>query len=214
MMRRVSEEPSAERSVAAVPGNRRPEWIVRGIFEAGMILIGLLGGFALNEWQQSRERRERAAQMLSVIRSELKENLTIMQEVSAYNTAVVERLRALRSKGARAMPPGTLDGPLFAQRALTSAAWMSAQSGGVVTDIPIEAALRLARVYESQQDYSDSASELKYMLYAARLQSAEPGTATIDPQRVTGTLSDFADRGRSLVRQYQASLKVLGESPR
>jgi hypothetical protein len=210
----VSEQPSVESSVAAAPGARRPDWIVRGIFESALILLGLLGGFALNEWQEGRDRRERAAALLSAIRSELEENLAVMQEVSTYNTTVVERLQKLRSTGATAVPSGTIDGPLFAQRSLTSAAWTSAQSSGVVTDAPIATVLRLARVYESQQVYADAVSELIYMMYAARLQSAAPGTATVDPQRITGTLNDYADRGRNLVRQYQAALKILVETTR
>jgi hypothetical protein len=208
----VSEQP-VESPVSPSSTQRRPDWIVRGIFEAALILLGLLGGFALNEWQGARDRRERAAVVLSAIRSELEANRKLMEQAVTYNTEVVGRLRKLRDEGATEAPLGTYPQGLISSPTLTSAAWTSAEAGGVVSDLPVATGLALARVYETQRVYMDAMAELLNMLFASRLASTAPGRASIDPQRVTGILSDYAGRGRNLVGHYNAALKVLNETP-
>jgi hypothetical protein len=211
-MRGVSEQPSAD--VTVPPAGKRPEWLVRGIIEAGLILVGLLGGFALNEWQQARERRARADTVLSAIRSELAANLALMDAATKYNSEMVARFRTLREAGATEAPLGTYRQGLFSNPALTSAAWTSAEAGGVVNDLPMTTVLALARAYETQRIYTTAVGELINMLFASRINSPAAADATVDPQRITGILSDYAGRGQNLVRRYRDALKILDATPR
>ena len=120
---------------------RRREWLARASFEAALILFGLLAAFALNQWQEARQRAARADAMIAAIRAELAANLEVQRIAAARNAEVVELLRKVRDAGETFLPASQLKGALFSRPHLTEAAWASAQNGGILEELPVETIL-------------------------------------------------------------------------
>jgi hypothetical protein len=138
----------------------------RAVFESALIVFGILAGLALNEWRAGRDRAARASEVLSMIRSEVESNLKLLDEANAYNAEIVAKLRVLVAAKSKTIPPETYPHGLMSKPQLVSAAWTSAQTAGVLNDLPIETVLLLGRAYESQRDYLNEMSTLLNNLYA------------------------------------------------
>ena len=190
---------------------RRRDWLLRGTFEAVLILIGLLGAFALDEWQDARARAERVEALVTAIRAELEANLRQHEEASAYNTEVADGIWDQAASGVEVVPPSTYPKGLLMGPRLTSAAWVTAQNDTALSDVPIEQMLTLARIYEMQQKYIDDVNTLMNNLYALLLQPSDEARVDglANPLRMGGVLRDFASRGRLLVDEYRAALEQL-----
>ena len=192
------------------PASRRREWLARGLYEAALILVGLLGAFALNQWQDARQRAARADAMIVAIRAELASNLELQEPASTYNTRIVGVLKQLRDSGQTFLPADQYRGGLFKRPKLTAAAWTSAQNGGILEELPVDTIVVLGRVYEAQRDYQDSTGALFEALYAAALTSTDYRSDGIEGvAQLAGVLSDFAGRGAGLVRDYRSALEYL-----
>jgi hypothetical protein len=193
------------------PPPRRREWLLRAAFEGTLILLGLLGAFALDEWQDARAREARVGTLLAAIQAELDANLRQHEEASAYNSEVAERIWTEGTKGVEIVSPSAYPRGLYIGPELTSAAWVTAQNDPTMSDVPIEKVLMLARVYEMQRNYVDDFNTLANNMYALLLQTEN--TFRLDaleqPLRVGAVLRDYAGRGRRLVDQYRKALEQL-----
>jgi hypothetical protein len=209
---------STEPIPAAIPvaATRRREWLARGAFEAALILLGLLGAFALNEWQDARARETRVAALLTAIRAELEANLRLEEDAAAYNTEVAESIWRQANTGVTFIPDGTFKRGIFVNPQLTSAAWTTAQNDAALSDVPVDTLLLLATVYDQQADYEAATSALMNNMYATLLQ-ADSTVLRLDglgdPLRMGGVLRDNAGRGRQLVETYRTTLLTLGATP-
>ena len=206
----MSAVPNVAEPAAPTPKGRR-EWVPRAIFEAALILVGLLGAFALDEWQDTRARAERVETLVAAIRAELEANLRQHEEASAYNTEVADRIWDQAVSGVEVVPPSAYPMGLLMGPRLTSAAWVTAQNGTALGDVPIEQMLTLARIYEMQQKYIDDVNTLMNNLYALLLQPSDEARVDglANPLRMGGVLRDFSSRGRQLVDGYRAALEQL-----
>ena len=206
------EQPAAEAGVEPTHarGSGARGWMLRALFEAGLILFGLLGAFALNQWQDARVRADRSDAMLDAIRTELEANLELQGKAAEYNSRLVTELKSLRDSGRDFVPAELYQGGLLRRPQLTAAAWTAAQEGAVLDEIPVERLLVLARVYESQRYYLDATGELFASLYENALRSdSYSKEGTYGAAQLAGVLSDFAGRGAALVRQYESALEEL-----
>jgi hypothetical protein len=187
--------------------------LLRAAFEAALILFGLLAAFALDEWQDARTRAARVDSLLAAIRAELETNLERQDEVAAFNTGTAELLWSEGSKGVAFVPASAYPNGLFRSASLTSAAWTTAQDDAAFSDVPVEKALMLARVYELQRVYVESFNTLASNMYATLLEPGDP-TLRVDgisqPARLGGVLRDYAGRARELAEAYRATLLELG----
>lgn len=204
-------ETSAVAVVAAPPPPRRREWLLRAAFEGTLILLGLLGAFALDEWQDTRAREVRVGALLSAIHAELDANLRQHEQASAYNSEVAERIWTEGTKDVEFVPQSAYPRGLFIGPELTSAAWVAAQNDPAMSDVPIEKILMLARVYEMQRNYVDDFNTLANNMYAVLLQTDNNFRldALAQPLRFGAVLRDYAGRGRRLVESYRAVLEQL-----
>jgi hypothetical protein len=177
------------------------------LFETGLIVLGRLGGLALNEWRESRERQTRVTTLLTVVRGELESNLNLLKDAQTYNRTVVSTLRRLGAEGAKATPPGAYSRGLLRRPELVAAAWDSAGSSDLLSEVPVETVIDVARTYEAQRNYMESTARLLDNMYAAFLS----GQANFlnDPRTLGGVLNDFAGRGDGLLGAYESTLKRL-----
>lgn len=156
---------------------------MRGAFEATLILFGLLGAFALNEWQDARTRAVRVDALMTALRTELETNLMLQEEAATYNSEVAENIWSQATSGVTFIPDGTF-----------------------------KRVLMIAAFYEQQADYVTDVSSLFNNMYATILQADSQilridGLA--DPLRIGGVLRDHARRGARLVAAYRATLEQL-----
>jgi hypothetical protein len=186
---------------------RRREWLYRALLEATLIVLGVLGGLAVNEWQAARDRRDRAAAAMTAIRSELQSNLEALREVHDYNRGVVQKLRELGKANATSIPPSVHPRGFMARPELVSVAWDSAQAQGVLIDVPMELVVKVGRGYESQRRFVDSTAHLLDMLYEFILQPREQ--ALPRPGLFGDILNDYVGREGGVMRQYEEALAAI-----
>jgi hypothetical protein len=207
---------SAAPEAVSNPAPRRREWLLRAAFEATLILLGLLGAFALDEWQDARSRAARVDALMAAVRAELEANLDAHADAAAYNTEVAESIWKQATSGVTFIPDGTFSHGLVDIRQLTSAAWTTAQNDASLSDIPVDTLLLLANVYDLQADYELDVSTLLNNMYASLLQadSVLRIDGVSEPLRIGGLLRDNAGRGQRLAAAYRATLEQLdGAAP-
>lgn len=195
-------------------GARRREWLARGVFEAVLILIGLLGAFALNEWQDARTRAFRLETLMVAVRTELEANLQALAPAATYNVETAEDIWNKGNAGVAFIPDGTYTRGIFQTPRLTSVAWTTAQNEAVLSDMPVEKVLLLASIYDMQQAYVSDVGALFNNMYAAILVRPDADAVLrVDglgqPRLIGGVLRDHARRGARLVEQYRAVLAQL-----
>ncbi len=206
---------SSESPTVVVEAKRasRRDWLLRAAFRAALILLGLLGAFALNEWQDTRARANRVDALLSAIRAELHENFARHDRSSAFNSEMADFLWNEGQKGVEFVPASAYPNGIFKGPSLTSAAWTTAQNDAALSDIPVERVLMLARVYEAQRIYVDDYNTLLNNLYVTLLESEAVGVPS-RRHRTASTARRCAARLRRSRRQlrdaYRATLLELG----
>lgn len=206
----MSAEPATV--VIAASRTRRGEWLARGAFEAALILLGLLGAFALNEWQDARSRSARIENLMTAIRVELETNLRIQEPAATYNREVADSIWNQGASGVTFIPDGTYKDGLLRRPRLTSAAWTTAQNDAAFGDVPVERLLLLANIYDLQRDHDEGATTLLNNVYAAFLQvdnTVLRFDGIAEPLRIGGLLRDNALRGEALVKAYRSTLEQL-----
>jgi hypothetical protein len=186
--------------------------VARVLFEAGLIVLGLLGGLALNEWRESRDRRTRVDALMTAVRAELASNLSLLKEAQTYNRTVVSTLRRLAADGAKETPPAAYSKGLMQRPQLVSAAWDSARASEWLSEVPVRTIVEVARTHEAQRNYMESTARLLDNMYATFL-SGEANFLS-DPGTLGGVLNDFAGRGEGLITSYESTLKALVEPGR
>jgi hypothetical protein len=191
----------------AKDGKVRWEWIWRALFESALILFGILGAFAVNEWQAARDRQARVDSVMTAVRAELESNLQLLREASEYNFEVVGALQALGAQNATSVPGEVYPRGLLLRPQLVSAAWDSAEGVGVVNELPLDTVLILAAAYDNQRDYLDATANLLNSFYGAAINSAPSMFSR--PGSLGNLLNDFARRGRGLINRYEDTLARL-----
>jgi hypothetical protein len=203
--RRVMTEPTTHDRAG-----RRREWLLKATFESALIVLSILGAFALNEWQTSRDRELRVATIMRAVHAEIESNLRTLEDANAYNAGVVTKLRKLEEEKQKTIPPDVHPRGLMIQPRIISSAWDSAQSAGIINDIPVETALLLGRTYANQRSYVEAMARLMDIFYGTLFQDASVLT---QPGILAGVLSDFSGRGHRLAAEYQATLTQLAAVP-
>jgi hypothetical protein len=147
--------------------------------------------------------------LLTAVRGELESNLSLLKEAQTYNRTVVSTLRRLRAEGANATPLGAYSRGLLRRPELVSAAWDSAGSSDLLSEVPVETVVAVARTYETRRNYMASTAQLLDNMYAAFLS----GQANFlnDPGTLGGVLNDFAGRGDGLLSAYELTLNRLAQ---
>lgn len=178
---------------------RRREWLVRAAFEAGLIVVGLIGALALNDWHDRRQRDQSVRDALASIRIELQSNLTSIVEVIKFN----ENLMGVLTESAKTGKP-YMD-RIVAGMDLSTTAWDAARDAGISNDIPFPILMVLGRAYTSQGGF---VREIEFFL-----NQMYTGSVAYDmrkePLGLRGILSDYTHHARRLRQHYQDALAAL-----
>jgi hypothetical protein len=190
----------AVRHSAASPIQVRREWIGRAVFEAGLIVLGLVGALLVDEWRDTRARTQRVEAALASIRAELDANRAVLAEVIARHETLMATLRELASAGRR------YDGPILRPATISGVAWEAARDAAITNDMPFQTLMVVGRTYAVQTAYVSEMGFFNNQLYTGDVADAYRQ----QPLRLEGRLNDLTGRARGVQRQYDEALRSLG----
>jgi hypothetical protein len=178
---------------------RSRQWIGRAIFEASLIVLGLVGALLIDEWRDTRERNQRVRSALESISAELRGNREALDTVIASNEQLMATLRESAKSGT------TYQGRILYRAGLTSIAWEAARDAGATSDVPFALLMALGGAYSAQAGYVAEVGVLSTYLYTYD----GPQSLRDNPARLAGWLNDLTGRARRVRDRIDESLKVL-----
>lgn len=180
-------------------------WLPRALFEAGLIVLSVLLAFAVDEWRQTRARRERASHALAAIRAELDSNRVLVQRARVHHRAVADTVARYVAAGAP-VPQRVYFGGMFNPAYVLGVAWQSARDGGTLGELPYPLVLRLSRVYERQAQYRVLTEALLHGIYGDLMARGVTASFRDNAPSWSILLRDFADREGTLEEHYDSVL--------
>jgi hypothetical protein len=197
--------PAEQVSQPGAPRRQWGEWIGKAVFEAVLIVLGLVGALLIDEWRDDRERRVRLDTAMASIRAELLENRKIVAARLDSNERLIAELRQLAEK--KAYYHGGIIRP---SEPLSSVAWEAARNADVSVNIPFERLVVLGRAYAAlmshqaeMQNFNDSFLQVPGLVERFRA----------DPRSLAGVYNDITRRVRTLIERLDAALEVIPQSP-
>jgi hypothetical protein len=185
----------------------RRQWLAKALFEAGFIVLGLVGALLVDEWRDERVRAARVEAALASIRVEVAQNRESIADRLDSNSELIATLRALAADGKRydggIVRPGATD--------MSSIVWQAARDSGITSDIPLETLIVLGRAYATLDAYVEEMAAFSAQLYADR-EFAEGFRR--DPLSLVGRYNDTNRRIERLLQRTDAALKALTPPPR
>ncbi|HWL40485.1 MAG TPA: hypothetical protein VNO75_09620 [Gemmatimonadaceae bacterium] len=176
------------------------------LFEAAFVVLGVVLALAANEWRQQRKDEHRVAVATRAINAELASNRTAVAAASAYHSRLLDSLRLGDSPSWR--PSVMLFSRGFVSPAqLSSTAWQTAGTTGVVEHMPYQTVLRLSRVYASQARYDHQAQSIGEVLYAELYRTGTEGV-TGNYRNLRNLIGAFLYRERHLTAVYDSTLTL------
>ena len=134
-------------------GNRLQINIPKLILEFFSVLLGVLLAFSASEWQEEREKTERAEKALVGIFHELEQNSRTLQHIHENNKATVALM-------ATDDDDDDDDITFIPGVQLQSAAWESMQATGVGANIPYQTMMLLSQCYAIMNVYVSTGHKL------------------------------------------------------
>jgi hypothetical protein len=187
---------------------RLRSWLPRAMFESSLIVFSVLLALALNEWRAGAAQRDRVAQAMAAIRSELEENRRLVLDAREYHTTISTGFRAAANAGAEPPEMEGMDRGLAAPALVLRNAWESAQQADLLAHLPYETILKLSTVYARQAEYENLSRTLSQIVYQ---QAVQDGIDAMLRQyaRYIVIQNELANRERTLDAYYTDALEVL-----
>jgi hypothetical protein len=176
------------------------EWIGKAVFEAVLIVLGLVGALLIDEWRDDRERRVRLDIAMASIRTELTNNLAALSRIVEREEMLMVELRKLQAAGKR------YEGPVLTDAAsgLGSIAWEAARDAGVMADVPFERLTAFGRAYGSLAAYRAEIAFFSQQLYSNSVPQYRS-----EPITLAFRFNDLVSRARGVRANVGEALGVI-----
>ena len=140
---------------ASNPSQSRSQMFVRmgwgsAIFQAVLVVLGVILGFAVTEWQANAREQTEAQHALSGIIEEIGANRNAVVEARTYHEEKLTTMIEAQKSGAK-LDMRVFNRGFVAPAQVSSAAWTSASEVGALAHLPFDQVLSLSRVYAQQQ---------------------------------------------------------------
>lgn len=182
----------------AAPRARSRAWIGRAAFEAGLIVLGLVGALLVDEWRTARERSARVRSALASIRAELEANRTAIADAITNHQTVIAKLRQASGTGE------VYQGSIISNPGFSVVAWDAARDGAITNDIDHPTLVTLGHAYTALSDYMDDRRVFTNYLYTNPTHDLRQ-----NPQGIAGWLNDMSGRAKRVERRLDAALQTL-----
>jgi hypothetical protein len=198
---------TAETSPAAAP-EPRPLSVRLGIgsaiFQGLLVVLGVVLGFFITEWQADQTRNAEARQALAHILEEVAANRDVIAAAKAYHG---EKLKALDAAARDQKAPDIrlFDRGFVAPAQVSSAAWSTASETGALADLPFDQVLALSRLYGQQAAYLQQQATVSSVIYPELFERGPQGIVehTIGLRTI---ISTFFYREQQLEKAYADAL--------
>ena len=178
---------------------RSREWIGRAVFEAGLIVLGLVGALLIDEWRDARQRNERVQNALASVTAELQGNRDALDMGITYNEPLITKLLESEKTGV------IYEGAILRRTPLSSVAWDAVRDAGITSDVPHAQLMSLGSAYSAQASYISELGVFSSYLYTYQ----GPRSFREMPGALAGWLNDLTGRARSVRQRVDEALKVL-----
>jgi len=174
------------------------------IFQAVLVILGVVLGFAVTEWQSDRAEKAEAQHALAGIIEEIGANQAAVTEARTYHEA---RLAALADAQKSNTPPDirAFDRGFVAPAQVSSAAWTSASEVGALAHLPFDKVLSLSKVYAAQAAYMQQQTTVSSIIYSEIF--AEGSAGMLDHAAgLRALINTFHYREQQLEAAYAAAI--------
>ena len=179
--------------------SRRREWILKTVFESGLILFGLIVALLLNDWRDGRVRHQRVHDALMSIEAELTANVKGIDAVIRHNEEMLAALEESKKTGKPYMQG------IVSAIAVGATAWNATRDGGITNDISFATLVTLGAAYDDQAGFLDEIHTFLNQLYA----KSDPDEYRRNPALLQGIFNDFTLHARGLRQRYVDALAAL-----
>lgn len=175
------------------------------IFQAALVVLGVVLAFAANEWRQSAAADRASAEALASIREELEANRGAVAASAAYHG---QKLGLIAERSASGAPLAAVDFPrgFVSPATLSSAAWTSASETGALANLPYAEIVKFSRLYDMQAVYLNQTRAAGDIIYQ-RMFEAGPDSIPANASGLAGIIGAFRYREQALVEAYDAALR-------
>jgi hypothetical protein len=189
--------------------NRR-EWLIRGVFESGLIVFCVLLALTLDNWRDARDRARRLSEARGALVQELDLNRRLLAEDRhlPHHERLHEIYEAMEVSGRfdrfDAMFKQGVHPPLLRQ-----AAWRSFSQSDVAADLPFRHRAMLENIYAGQASLE---AIYRILIGGVSMPTGERETPAFirDFVRVIDlSLTDIVFAERQLIREYEEALREL-----
>lgn len=204
--------PPEEPATTPPPEHARPEQrplsvrigLGSAIFQGALVVLGVLLGFLISEWQADQSRRAEADQALVSILEELDAN---REAVVAARTYHAEHIAMIDKAAADKTPLDirSFSRGFIAPAQTSSAAWTSASETGALSHMPFSKVLALSRVYGQQAAYQQQQVTVATVVYTNLFEGGAEGIAR-QSAGLRAIVSTFLYREQQLEAAYTEAL--------
>ncbi|MDP3491488.1 MAG: hypothetical protein Q8R82_00115 [Hyphomonadaceae bacterium] len=204
----MTTEIAAEAAAQPQP-EERPRLSVRmgwgsAIFQAALVVVGVLLGLAVTEWQADAREQDEAQHALSGIIEEIGANTKAIAEARAYHEAKLVAM-AEAQKANTKLDFRTFDRGFVAPAQVSSAAWTSASEVGALSHLPFDQVLSLSKVYAQQAAYMQQQATVSSVIYTEIFARGTEGMLE-HAAGLRAIISTFQYREQQLETAYAAAI--------
>ena len=173
-----------------------------------LLLAGALLAVGADQWREARAERRRMSMAIASIRVELIDNLARVESARVHHLLMADTLGAYLRR--REPPPQRVYfGGMLRPAPVLSTAWQTAREIGALSELPYALVLRLAPVYESQDNYRSLGESLAH---GVMLEMQRRGATAVFRDGFANFImveQDFANREAVLARSYRRAVAAL-----
>lgn len=174
------------------------------IFQGALVVLGVLLGFLISEWQADQSRRAEADLALASIIEELAANRDAVVAARSYHGEHIAMIdRATKDKTPLDMR--NFQRGFIAPAQTSTAAWTSASETGALSHLPFEKVLALSRIYSQQAAYQQQQATVATVIYTNLFESGPEGIAR-QSTGLRAIISTFFYREQQLEEAYSEAL--------
>jgi hypothetical protein len=177
------------------------------IFQGALVVLGVILGFLVTEWQADAGRRAAANQALHSILEEIAANRDSVAAARAYHE---QKIAVLDAAARDNTPPDirAFDRGFVSPAQVSAAAWTTAGETGALSNLPFDQVLALGRVYGQQSAYLTQQATVSSVIYAEIFERGPAGILQ-HATGLRGILNTFQYREKRLEEAYGKALSEI-----
>ena len=183
------------------------------LFDSALIVFGVVLGFVVNDWAQTRAQHARTAQALTAIRQELVVDRAALAEARAHHLAMRDSIAPYAARHVQ-VPERIYMGGMFSPARPVTAAWESARTTGVLSDLSYDLVLTLADVYASQETYHTLSDGIAQSVEGDLLRRGAAAVFRDQAANFGPLAGDWAQREARLIEKCDSALARIDRGHR